>query len=146
MAGRKPVMHAARLSPWLVAAAMLGACQRTPERASPPSPAPVLIQHNDGMAQRLPIGTLVRFPGTLILDFEHGARVENKAPRLPLPGVPIDGPVPDFICAVFDLSGPEWDDLMRLSYRPVTVTGIVARSPRLGTCALYLDHVRVIPR
>lgn len=91
---------------------------------------------------------MVRFPGTLILDIERGPLVENPTPSLPPPGVQIDGPDPDFICADFDLSMHERSGLMRLSYGPVTVTGIVARrpGPGHGSCALFLDHVRVAPR
>lgn len=148
MAGRQPMMRAAKVTLWIISTAMLSSCQRASEKASPPTPAPALIQHNDGTAQRLPTGTLVRFPGTLVIDIERGPLVENKAPRLPPPGVPIDGPDPDSICADFDLSMAERSQLMRLSYGPVTVTGIVARrpGPGYGTCALFLDHVRVVPR
>src|SRR4051794_33246638 len=99
MAGDPRMMRGAEGWRCLALAALLSGCQRVPEKAAPPSPQPTVIRHNDGTAQRLQPGASVSFPGTLYLDFEHGAWVANFMPHMPPPGVPITGPDPDFICA-----------------------------------------------
>ena len=146
MADRSPMNRAISVWPSLALLALTGACQRAAEQPPAPRLVETLIQHNDGTAERLRLGALVRIQGMLWLDFEHGAYVANYLPEPPAPGTRSSGFGPDFICADLDIDMDTWGRLMPLSGRAVTATGMVTRKAGDSACPIRLDHVRVVPR
>jgi hypothetical protein len=141
-----PYRRKRRRGQWLGAIALLGACAQSREEAGLTHSSPTVVDHNDGTAERLPIGAPVRFPGVLHLDFERGAWIGNFLTPVPAPDAPAAPVNPDFICADLQIDVDRWGRLWPLSTRPVTVFGTVASRPESGPCPIYLTNVQVVRR